>query len=167
MHNAFNGLFAKIGCSGSQASRRLREELGDARTLLIGTAGTMISAWPSLLGLSIVALQVASSHYSPRLLGNFLHDRHNQVVLGVFVATFACNTAGLYIVGMSGGRRVEEFPRLTGTGAILLLFASLGFLVYFIDHLAHSIQFDTMTDVVQQNASVVLAHLRTPARLER
>jgi uncharacterized membrane protein len=69
----------------------------DARTLLIGTAGTMISVVALVLGLTVVALQVASSQYSPRLLGNFLRDRHNQVVLSVFVATFAYSTAGLYI----------------------------------------------------------------------
>lgn len=99
----------------------------DARTLLIGTAGTMISVVAVVLGLTVVALQVASSQYSPRLLGNFLRDRPNQIVLSVFVATFAYSTAGLYTVGISGGGRVEEFPRLAVTGAILLLFASLGF----------------------------------------
>ena len=53
----------------------------DARTLLIGTAGTMISVVAVVLGLTVVALQVASSQYSPRLLGNFLRDRPNQIVL--------------------------------------------------------------------------------------
>jgi uncharacterized membrane protein len=94
-----------------------------------------------------------------RLLGNFLRDRHTQIVLSVFVATFAYCTAGLYTVGISGGSRVEEFPRLAVTGAILLLFACLGFLIYFIDHLAHSIQLDTIMDVVQQNTSLVIADL--------
>ena len=131
----------------------------DARTLLIGTAGTMISVVAVVLGLTVVALQVASSQYSPRLLGNFLRDRPNQIVLSEFVATFAYSTAGLYTVGISGGGRVEEFPRLAVTGAILLLFASLGFLVFFIDHLAHSIQLNTIIDVVKQNTSVVIAHL--------
>src|SRR5262249_50547211 len=86
----------------------------DARTLLIGTAGTMISVVAVVLGLTVVALQVASGQYSPRLLGNFLRDRHTQIVLSVFVATFAYSTAGLYTVGISGGSRVEEFPRLAG-----------------------------------------------------
>ena len=59
----------------------------DARTLLIGTAGTMISVVAVVLGLTVVALQVASGQYSPRLLGNFLRDRHTQITLSVFVAT--------------------------------------------------------------------------------
>ena len=101
----------------------------DARTLLIGTAGTMISVVALVLGLTVVALQVASGQYSPRLLGNFLRDRQTQIVLSVFVATFAYCTAGLYTVGISGGSRVEEFPRLAVTSAILLVFACLGFLI--------------------------------------
>jgi hypothetical protein len=49
-----------------------------ARPLLIGTAGTMISVVAVVLGLTVVALQVASGQYSPRLLGNFLRDRDTQ-----------------------------------------------------------------------------------------
>jgi uncharacterized membrane protein len=37
----------------------------------------------------VVALQLSSTQFSPRLLRNFLRDRPNQVVLGVFVGTFA------------------------------------------------------------------------------
>jgi uncharacterized membrane protein len=53
---------------------------GDARTLLIGIAGTMITVIAVLLGLTVVALQLSSTQYSPRLLRNFLRDRPNQVV---------------------------------------------------------------------------------------
>jgi uncharacterized membrane protein len=47
-----------------------------------------------LLGLTVVALQLSSTQFSPRLLRNLLRDRPNQVVLGVFVATFANSTQG-------------------------------------------------------------------------
>ena len=80
-------------------------------------------------------------------------------MLSVFVATFAYSTAGLYTVGISGGSRIEEFARLAVTDPILLLFASLGFLIHFVDHLAHSIQLHTIIDVVQQKTSVVIAQL--------
>src|SRR5215467_5157139 len=73
----------------------------DARTLLIGIAGTMVTVIALLLGLTVVALQLSSTQYSPRLLRNFLRDRPNQVVLSVFVATFAYSAAGLYTVGVS------------------------------------------------------------------
>jgi uncharacterized membrane protein len=90
----------------------------DARTLLIGIAGTMVTVIALLLGLTVVALQLSSTQYSPRLLRNFLRDRPNQIVLSVFVATFAYSAAGLYTVGVSGGSRTATFPRLAVSGAL-------------------------------------------------
>jgi uncharacterized membrane protein len=128
----------------------------DARSLLIGIAGTMVTVIALVLGLTVVALQLSSTQFSPRLLRNFLRDRPNQLVLSVFVATFAYSAAGLYTVGVSGGNRTTEFPRLAVTGAIVLLFASLGLLVFFADHLAHSIQIESIMSVVERNALTVI-----------
>jgi uncharacterized membrane protein len=44
----------------------------DARNLLIGIAGTMVTVIALLLGLTVVALQLSSTQFSPRLLRNFL-----------------------------------------------------------------------------------------------
>ena len=93
----------------------------DARNLLIGIAGTMVTVIALLLGLTVVALQLSSTQFSPRLLRNFLRDRPNQIVLSAFVATFAYSTAGLYTVGVSGGNRTASFPRLAVSGSIVLL----------------------------------------------
>src|SRR5438132_9568548 len=84
----------------------------DARTLLFGITGTVITIIALLLGLTVVALQLSSTQFSPRLLRNFLRDRPNQVVLSAFVATFAYSAAGLYTVGVSAGARTASFPRL-------------------------------------------------------
>ena len=128
----------------------------DARTLLIGIAGTMVTVIALLLGLTVVALQLSSTQYSPRLLRNFLRDRPNQVVLSGFVATFAYSAAGLYTVGVSGGSRTATFPRLTVSGALVLLFVSLGLLVFFADHLVHSIQVDAIMRVVERGTLAVI-----------
>jgi len=128
----------------------------DARNLLIGIAGTMVTVIALLLGLTVVALQLSSTQFSPRLLRNFLRDRPNQIVLSVFVATFAYSAAGLYTVGVSGGNRTASFPRLAVSGSIVLLFASLGLLVYFADHLVHSIQVDAIMNAVQRNTLAVI-----------
>jgi len=130
--------------------------VGDARTLLIGIAGTMVTVIALLLGLTVVALQLSSTQYSPRLLRNFLRDRPNQIVLSAFVATFAYSAAGLYTVGISGGHDTASFPRLAVSGALVLLFASLGLLVYFADHLVHSIQVDAIMNVVERSTLSVI-----------
>ena len=128
----------------------------DARTLLLGITGTMVTVIALLLGLAVVALQLSSTQFSPRLLRNFLRDRPNQVVLSAFVATFAYSAAGLYTVGVSGGNRTAAFPRLAVSGAIVLLFVSLGLLVFFADHLVHSIQVDAIMNAVQRSTLAVI-----------
>ena len=128
----------------------------DARTLLLGITGTMVTVIALLLGLTVVALQLSSTQFSPRLLRSFLRDRPNQVVLSAFVATFAYSAAGLYTVGVSGGNRTAAFPRLAVSGAIVLLFISLGLLVFFADHFVHSIQVDAIMNGVQRNTLAVI-----------
>jgi hypothetical protein len=103
-----------------------------------------------VLGLTVVALQLSSTQFSPRLLRNFLRDRSTQVVLSTFTATFVYSAAGLFSAGLAGGSRTEEFPRLAISGSILL-FISLGFVVYFADHLAHSIQIDAINRRIERN----------------
>jgi uncharacterized membrane protein len=128
----------------------------DARALLIGITGTVVTAIALVLGLTVVALQLSSTQFSPRLLRNFLRDRPNQVVVSVFLATFAYSAAGLYTVGVSSGVRTQGYPRLAVSGAIALLFASLGMVVYFVDHLAHSIQIDAITGRVERGTLAVI-----------
>jgi uncharacterized membrane protein len=128
----------------------------DARALLGGISGTMVTVIAVVLGLAVVALQLSSTQFSPRLLRNFLRDRTNQVVLGVLVGTFAYSAGGLFTVGVSGGERSAEFPRFAVSVAIGLLFLSLGLLVYFAHHLAHSIQVDSIMRVVEQRTLPVI-----------
>ena len=133
----------------------------DARTLLVTVSSTVVTVIALVLGLTVVALQLSSTAFSPRLLRNFLRDRATQVVLSVFIATFVYSAAGLFTVGLSSGERTEEFPRLAISGSIVLLFASLGMVVFFADHLMHSIQIDAINRRVVDNTMRVLAAQHT------
>jgi uncharacterized membrane protein len=128
----------------------------DARGLLTTISSTVVTVIALVLGLTVVALQLASTQFSPRLLRNFLRDRSTQLVLSVFMATFVYSTAGLFTVGLSEGNRTEQFPRLAVSGAMILLFASLAMVVYFADHLAHSIQIDAVTTRAEKGAIEVV-----------
>jgi uncharacterized membrane protein len=116
----------------------------DARNLLIGIVGAVITIIALVLGLTLVALQLSSTQYSPRVLRNFLRDRPNQVFLSVIVATFAYSAGGLYAVVAAPSGPATSYPQLAVTVAIVLLFVSLGALIFFLDHLAHSIQIDRL-----------------------
>ncbi|MFB9820552.1 DUF2254 domain-containing protein [Arthrobacter ramosus] len=134
----------------------------DARNLLIGIASTMVTVIAVVLGLTVVALQLASTQFSPRLLRNFLRDIPNQVTLSAFVATFAYSTAGLYTVGIAAGQRTQEYPRLAVSGALLLLFVSMVMLVFFAHHLSHSIQVDQVMKGVEKATLKVIERSFVP-----
>jgi uncharacterized membrane protein len=141
---------------GPQSPLAFQGTADDARSLLSGITGTMVTVIAVVLGLAVVALQLSSTQYSPRLLRNYLRDRPNQVVLGVLVGTFAYSAGGLFTVGVAGGQRSDEFPRFAVSVAIGLMFASLALLVYFAHHLAHSIQVDSIMRVVEESALPVI-----------
>ncbi|WP_344961628.1 DUF2254 domain-containing protein [Streptomyces thioluteus] len=137
----------------------------DARQALITIASTIVTVIALVLGLTIVTLQLASTQFSPRLLRNFLRDRPNQVVLATFVATFAYSTAGLYTVRAEGG---ADFPRLAVSGAVALIFLSLGMLVFFVHHIVHSIKIDTvMIRVAEAADRAVRAYTREAPGTDR
>jgi uncharacterized membrane protein len=47
----------------------------DARALLVSISSTVVTVIALVLGLTVVALQLSSTQFSPRLLRNFLRDR--------------------------------------------------------------------------------------------
>src|SRR5688572_5827070 len=59
-----------------------------ARGVLTAIAGTMITVATTVFSITIVALQLGASQFSPRILRGFTRDRGNQLVLGTFIATF-------------------------------------------------------------------------------
>ncbi len=128
----------------------------DARQLLIVVSSTMITVTGLVFALTIIALQIASGQYSPRLLRNFMRDRGTQFVLSIFVGAFAYSTAGLHTVGVQSPGEEAFIPRLAVSGSLGLALASLGVLIYFIHHLSHSIQIDTiMSTTVHETLHVI------------
>ncbi len=109
-----------------------------ARALLSAVAGSMITVAGTTFSITIVALQLASSQFGPRLLRNFMQDTGNQVVLGTFIATF------LYCLLVLRTVRGDEYnvfvPQLSVTVGILLAIISIGVLIYFINHASTLIQ---------------------------
>ncbi len=149
-----------IGPSSSWDFLAFQGTADDARSLLVTIAGTVVTVIALVLGLTVVALQLSSTQFSPRLLRNFLRDRSTQLVLSVFLATFAYSAAGLYTVGVSSGNRVQTYPRLAVSGAMVLLFLSLAMVVFYANHLAHSIQIDSIAKTVEVTTLAVVSGLR-------
>ena len=108
------------------------------RQVLIAIAAAIITTIGVVFSITILALTLASQQFGPRMMRNFIRDIGNQVTLGVFVGTFVYAVLGLgSITGLPGGAFV---PHLTITVAEGLLLVDLAVLVYFIHHIAKSIQ---------------------------
>ena len=112
-----------------------------ARGMLQAIASTVIASAATTFSITIVALTLSSSQFSPRVLRTFMGDRANQLVLATFMATFVYALLVLRTI-----RTVNEdgsgafVPNVAVTGAILLAVLSLGMLIYFIHHIATGIQ---------------------------
>jgi uncharacterized membrane protein len=115
-----------------------------ARTILTSIAAAVITVVGVVFSITILALQLASTQFGPRMLRNFIRDFGTQLTLGTFVGTFVFSVLALgSVADEKGGPFV---PHISVTVALVLLIVDLGVLIYFIHHVATSIQ---VTDVVK------------------
>ncbi len=110
-----------------------------ARQILTALAAAVITVVGVVFSITIVTLTLASTQFGPRMLRNFIRDRGTQFTLGTFVATFVYATLVLISIGSTGSGR-DFVPHLSITIAVGLVAVSMGVLIYFIHHIAMSIQ---------------------------
>jgi uncharacterized membrane protein len=113
-----------------------------ARVVLSAIVTAMISVTSVVFSITIVALTLAAGQFGSRVLRNFMRDRGNQITLGTFIATFVY--AMLVLRTVRGVDDAEFVPPLAMSVGILLVFLSVGVLIYFIHHVASSIQADSV-----------------------
>lgn len=112
-----------------------------ARLILSTIAGSMIGIAGVVFSITMVTLALASKQFGPRLLRNFMRDRLNQIVLGTFVSTFIfCILVLRELHGQDGDNYNKFIPQLSMMASVLLAGASIAVLIYYIHHIATSIQ---------------------------
>ena len=117
-----------------------------ARGVLSAIAATMITVTGTVFSITVLALQLASSQLTPRILRNFTGDRGNQVVLGVFIGTFTYALLVLRSVRSEDDDQTAFVPAASVTLAIVFALFSIGFLIFFIHHSARSMQAAVVID---------------------
>ena len=110
-----------------------------ARQILTTLAAAVITVVGVVFSITIVTLTLASTQFGPRMLRNFIRDRGTQFTLGTFVATFVYATLVLISIGPASHGR-NFVPHLSITIAVGLVTLCMGVLIYFIHHIAMSIQ---------------------------
>ena len=118
----------------------------EARAMLQTIAGSVITVAGVTFSITVVALQLASSQYSPRVLRNFLRDIGNQVSLGIFIGTFAYALLILQTIRDEAGDQPAFVPSVALTTALGLALLSVGTIVYFIHHITTQIQISSIVE---------------------
>lgn len=134
---ALGAVITRVGESGS-------------RDLLGAIAGSMLAVASTTFSITIAVLALSSSTYGPRLVRNFMADRGNQVVLGIFLATFLYCLMVLRSIRVLDDSPGDYFvPHLAVNVAVLLAVAAISVLVYFIHHISDSVQVWTLAEQVR------------------
>ncbi len=127
-----------------------------AREILGVIAGSTITVTGTVFSITIVALTLASTQFSPRILRNFMRDAGNQIVLGTLVAIFAYCIVVLRTIRDTDG--VNDFvPTIAVFVGVIFGFVGVGCLVYFIHHVATSIQ---ATSIVASIANETIREIK-------
>jgi uncharacterized membrane protein len=126
-----------------------------ARQILTALAAAIITVVGLVFSIVIVALTLASTQFGPRMLRNFIRDRGVQATLGTFVGSFFY--AILTLGSLSYGSHGDFVPHLSITAALALTLVDLGVLVYFIHHIATSIQLPEVIAGIARDLSNAIA----------
>ena len=108
-----------------------------ARQILSTLAGSMMSVMGITFSMTLLALTLASTQYTSRILRDFMHSRITQFTLGTFAGIFAyC----LIVLRTIRGGEAEFVPGLAVFFAFVMALGGVGVLIFFIHHIASSIQ---------------------------
>jgi len=130
-----------------------------ARGVLSTVAGSTIGITATAFSITIVALQLASSNFGPRILRNFMQDVGNKVVLGTFISTFVYSLLVLRAIYGSAEDRNQFVPHLSVTVGIVLAIICTGVLIYFIHHASTIIQVSYVISQISQELDDAIERL--------
>jgi uncharacterized membrane protein len=106
--------------------------------------------------MTLLALVLASGQYTSRILRNFMRSRVTQLTLGIFAGIFVyC----LIVLRTIRGGETEFVPSLAVFFAFILALGGVVVLIYFIHHIASSIQASNIIASVAQETIVSIDRL--------
>ncbi len=135
-----------------------------ARGMLATIAGSMTTVVGVTFSMTLVALTLASSQYTSRVLRNFMSDRVTQVVLGIFAGIFTYCLIVLRTI--REGDEGEFIPSLSVACSVIMAIGCIGTLIFFIHHIASSIQASSIIASVTKEALVAVDRI-FPEKLGR
>ncbi len=134
-----------------------------ARSVLSTIAGAMISVTGLVFSITIVVLQLASSQFTPRVVGSFLTQRIPQHTLGVFTASFLYSLMLLRAVETDPDSPQAQVPQISISIALVLVLAAVLMFLAFIHHITRSISVGVVIRRIGDDCRDLLTSGRTGA----
>lgn len=130
-----------------------------AHELLGAITSSVITFTAVVFSVTIVALQLASQQFSPRVLRTFLRDRSTQLTLGLFIATLTYTVLVLRDVRVETAQQEEFVPRLSVMLCLVVLAVSIAMFVQYLHHTARALRVSTIIQSVAQETRRVIERL--------
>ncbi len=128
-----------------------------ARGMMSTIAGSMMSVVGVTFSMILVVLALASSQYTSRVLRNFMSSRVTQIVLGTFAGVFTYSL--IVLRSIRGGSEGVFVPNLAVFFGFVLALGGVGALMFFIHHIASSIQASSIIASVAQETIAAIDRL--------
>jgi uncharacterized membrane protein len=128
-----------------------------ARGMMSTIAGSMMTVVGVTFSMILVVLALASSQYTSRILRNFMRSRVTQVVLGIFAGIFTYCLIVLRTI--RGGDEGAFVPSLAVFFGFVMALGGVGALMFFIHHIASSIQASSIIASVADETMVAVDRL--------
>ncbi len=128
-----------------------------ARTMLGAIGSAMLTVATLAFSILMVAVVQTANAYSPRILRQYLSDTNNQHVMGILVGTFLYTL--LVLRRVQGSDEDLFIPMVSISAALGLALLSVLAFVYFINHVAHSIEVSAVLQNIHRESAALLPDL--------
>ncbi len=128
-----------------------------AGTLLSAIATSILTVAGSIFSIVIIALQLASGQFGPRMLRDFMNDRTSQVTLG------ACSSTFIYVIvvlwAIEDSKDLSFTPQISVAVGLLLAVATTILLVFFVHHIASAIHVDNLVAKIGHESTQTIENI--------
>lgn len=128
-----------------------------ARGMMSTIAGSMMTVVGVTFSMVLMVLAMASSQYTSRILKNFVRSRITQIVLGIFAGIFTYCLIVLRTI--RSGDDGAFVPNLAVSFGFVLALGGVGALIFFIHHIASSIQASSIIASVAEETIAAIGRL--------
>lgn len=124
--------------------------LAGASSILQAIGGSIITIAGVVFSITIAAMTLAAGQYTSRVLRNFIRDRANQAVLGIFLGIFVYCLS--IMRSLSGVGSDSHAPPLAMLMTFVLAFIGIATLIFFIHHISLGLQATNVVAAIARDA---------------